>query len=463
MLSALTLMCALALLVAGCGGGDLTSALGMWAWKGGSNSVNANGSYGTLGSFAPGNIPGARSAAASWRDGSGNLWLFGGFGYDGLSASQNLLNDLWQFNGIYWAWMGGSSSGGAAGAYGTPGLPNAANMPGARQHALSWVDGFGNRWLFGGFGIDSKSAQGFLNDLWKYDGANWTWAGGSNVVNVKGVYGTLGAPATANIPGSRQGAAGWVDAAGNRWLFGGYGYDAAGTLGFLNDLWKFDGTNWSWMGGSSVANAKGSYGTMNVAAPANTPGARQLVAYWRDSAGNFILFGGYGSDSAGTGVTGTPGAGGALNDLWKYDTVSRLWTWIGGSSLANSNGVYGKLNLAAPGNIPGARSDAAFCLDSMGNLWLFGGSGYDALSASGYLNDLWRYDGINWTWSSGSSVVNSAGNYGTLGNAAASNVPGARAASTGWCNGKYPWLFGGNGLDGTASRGALNDLWRFQP
>jgi hypothetical protein len=41
------------------------------------------GIYGTLGTAATGNIPGARFGAASWTDNKGNLWLFGGQGFDG--------------------------------------------------------------------------------------------------------------------------------------------------------------------------------------------------------------------------------------------------------------------------------------------------------------------------------------------------------------------------------------------
>jgi hypothetical protein len=31
-----------------------------------------------------------------------------------------------------------------------------------------------------------------------------------------------------------------MDASGNFWLFGGLGMDSTGTLGYLNDLWKFE-------------------------------------------------------------------------------------------------------------------------------------------------------------------------------------------------------------------------------
>jgi N-acetylneuraminic acid mutarotase len=31
-------------------------------------------------------------------------------------------------------------------------------------------------------------------------------------------------------------------------------------------------------------------------------------------------------------------------------------------------------------------------IDASGNLWLFGGNGYDSTGNFGYLNDLWQYD-----------------------------------------------------------------------
>jgi hypothetical protein len=54
-----------------------------------------------------------------------------------------------------------------------------------------------------------------------------------------GVYGTLGTAASPNLPGGRLGAASWIDASGNLWLFGGQGDDSTGAQGYLNDLWKY--------------------------------------------------------------------------------------------------------------------------------------------------------------------------------------------------------------------------------
>ena len=125
------------------------------------------------------------------------------------------------------------------GLYGTQGIASPSNTPGARVLAISWIDAAGNLWLFGGDGFDSIGQLGQLNDLWKYSGGQWTWVGGSNIIGRQGTYGTLATPAQTNIPGSRTQGPGWVDGSGHLWLFGGDGYDGNGTLGYLDDLWRY--------------------------------------------------------------------------------------------------------------------------------------------------------------------------------------------------------------------------------
>ena len=80
-----------------------------------------------------------------------------------------------------------------------------------------------------------------------------------------------------------------------------------------------------------------------------------------------------------------------INALWKFDTVSGLWTWVSGSSLPNQSGSYGTPGVTAPANVPGARQRSISWIDNSNTLWLFGGSGRDSAGAAGYLNDLWRY------------------------------------------------------------------------
>jgi hypothetical protein len=136
------------------------------------NYCHEPGVYGILGQPSAGNIPGSRYEASSWKDNGGNLWLFGGEGFDS-NSDWNYLNDLWEFNPATneWAWMGGSSNisvGSVNGMYGTMGVPSAANVPGIRSLAASWTDNTGNLWLWGGTGIDSSGVYGYENDLWRY-------------------------------------------------------------------------------------------------------------------------------------------------------------------------------------------------------------------------------------------------------------------------------------------------------
>jgi hypothetical protein len=59
------------------------------------------------------------------------------------------------------------------------------------------------------------------------------------VGSVKGVYGTMGVPSAANVPGIRSLAASWTDNSGSLWLWGGTGIDSAGLYGYENDLWRY--------------------------------------------------------------------------------------------------------------------------------------------------------------------------------------------------------------------------------
>ena len=429
----------------------------LWTWVSGSNTYLQKGIYGTKGTAASSNIPGARNSAVSWLDSSGKLWLFGGDGYDS-TGTNGALNDLWKYDPTTneWTWVSGSNTVDQTGIYGTKGTAAPSNLPGARGYAVSWIDSSGNLWLFGGAGFDSAGNRDDLNDLWKYDPTTdeWTWVSGSNTCLQKGIYGTKGTATSSNIPGTRNSAVSWIDSSGKLWLFGGSGFDWIPFRGFLNDLWKYDPiTNeWTWVSGNNIVDQAGSYGTQGIAASSNIPGARRWPISWIDSSGNLWLFG------------GQEWLAGYINDLWKYDPTANEWTWVSGSSTGYQAGIYGTKGTAASSNIPGARVSAVSWLDSSSKLWLFGGSGHDSAADFGILNDLWKYDPITneWTWVSGSNTRNQAGIPGTKGTAASSNIPGARNVLVSWLDssGKL-WLFGGDGYDSAGNQGLLNDLWQY--
>lgn len=443
-----------------------------WIWNGGSNTVNPAGSYGTLGTPAPANIPPGRKNAINWTDATGVQWMFGGLRFDPnfdpnavppVPADPDYLNDLWTYVGNIWTWVGGSSTPNQPGTYGTQGAADAANIPGARSRAVTWTDNVGDQWLFGGLGFDTNGNVGYLNDLWRFDGTNWTWIGGSDVVNDLGTYGTQGVADPNNIPGGRKGSVTWTDNAGNLWLFGGLRFDPnydpnldplPPYEGYMNDLWRFDGTNWTWVGGSNTPNQAGTYGTQGIANAANIPGGREGAVSWVDSTGNQWLFGGWGLDASSD--------WGYLNDLWKFDGAN--WTWVDGSNLANQSGIYGTQGTAEAANIPGGREGVITWTDNTGNQWLLGGAGFDASGNQHYLNDLWKFDGTIWTWVGGSNGIDQLGIYGIQGTADPANIPGGREGSMTWKDSAgNQWLFGGWGLDEVSDEGDLNDLWRYLP
>ncbi len=162
----------LPLLLMGCGGAGSSSAASAqheWVWMGGSNKGMQGAVYGTMGTPAALNTPGARFASASWTDAQGNFWIYGGDGLVSYGIS-GYLNDLWKYSNGQWTWVNGPSTKTfplAPGNYGTLGVAAATNIPSPRANASGWIDKNGNLWLFGGV---SPNAEPFAwyNDLWEY-------------------------------------------------------------------------------------------------------------------------------------------------------------------------------------------------------------------------------------------------------------------------------------------------------
>ena len=309
-----------------------------WTEVGGPTTGNTVGNYGTQG--VAGGFPGGRWAAATTTDATGHVWLFGGQGV-GSGVTIGLLNDLWEFTGGQWTWIGPSNSNvvNQNGSYGTQGTGSGTTAPGGRQAAVLWADASGNIWLFGGFGLDSVGtgnagpppAGAILNDLWEYNitTKQWIWISGSNVANQTGIYGSEAVlpptnPPAGNGPGSRWGSAGWSDSNSNLWLFGGWGYGTNTTnpTGFLDDIWEYQHSSgqWVWWKGISNVNQNTVFATIPIpfadGAPFvnNVVGGRRGAAIWPtpDSQGFIWVFGGEGYDAS----QGNPP--GYLNDLWRY-------------------------------------------------------------------------------------------------------------------------------------------------
>jgi hypothetical protein len=445
--------------------GASAGSTNLWTWMSGSTSAGGRGVYGTQRTAASSNLPGARQGAASWRDTNGNLWLYGGLGVDSV-GNTGYLNDLWRYSPstALWTWMAGTNLANVAGNYGTRTVGTTSTIPGSRSDATTWTDAQGHFWLMGGSGYDSTGiAFGPLNDLWEFDpvAVQWTWqSGASTYLTTAASYGTQGVAAASNVPGGRSMGQSWVDSTGVLWLFGGSGQDATNTLGNLSDVWKFSTISgeWTWVEGSTAAGTAGNYGTKGNGTATTAPGGRSGAATWHDAAGNTWMFGGSGDDSRGT--------AGHLSDLWQLNP-SGIWTWVGGSNLAEAAATYGSLGAPSAANLPGGRIGAAAWIDASGLLAMTGGQGNDSAALAGYLSDVWRYNATSgtWTWTGGSNLANQAGRYGSMGVTASSNLPGGRYDAARWVDSSgHLWQFGGKGYDSAGTVvSELDDLWTLTP
>ncbi len=205
---------------------------------------------------------------------------------------------------------------------------------------------------------------------------------------------------------------------------------------------------WTWINGSSVHGDAGNFGVQGVPGATNEPPALYETCEWTDLNGNFWMYGG--ADER---------LGPAHNDLWEYNPITNMWTWMNGTNTPGDLGNYGVRGVPSTSNRPPCRGwGAESWVDLNGNLWMFGGV---VLGVSGY-NDLWMYNITNniWTWMNGTNTPGDLGNYGTQGVPNITNNPPSRCeAAARWIdNNGDLWLWGG----GTSALGAaLNDLWRY--
>lgn len=422
-----------------------THAQSQWAWIGG-DTISPTASYGTQGVANALNKPAATYEGARWTDLQGNLWIYG----EGHT-------DMWKYNPYanMWTWMGGSQGVIMAPNYGIKGVAAATNSPGARHFCpATWTDHNGDLWLFGGeTNIDNAKRA----DLWRYNIATnmWTWVSGTNMTNSAGNFGIKGVPSISNVPPSRtETAAQWTDAVNNLWIFGGLGVAQLDH----DDLWRYNITSneWTWVSGTSTGNNAGVYGSKGVANATNRPGGRAVYTPWKDLSGNFYLFGGFtnaqysnyndvwkydatanmwtwvnGASTVqqtgnyGTQCTpdtihypyarhenratwtfgdnfivsrGTDIAHGFFNDTWNYNAACNEWTWMHGSTNANTAAVFGVKGIPSVNNTPIADFGNFAFKDTLGRCFYFGGwSGG---------NLLWQFYPDTACWSS-SPCINS--------------------------------------------------------
>ena len=215
---------------------EFNPATNNWLWANGPNTINAS----TITTGSASSIrPGSRMEAVSFTD-DDNAYIIGGQGNDS-NNSLGSLSDLWRYNMTtkLFTLMKGSTLNNQFGVYGTQGIANNLNKPGARVGANAWV--YNKKfYLFGGTGLASSGISGYLNDLWEYKPStnNWTWLKGSFAIESGGAYGIQGVYDPSNIAGARANSSNF--SANNKlYLFGGNGFGSGIGTGYLNDLWEY--------------------------------------------------------------------------------------------------------------------------------------------------------------------------------------------------------------------------------
>lgn len=316
-----------------------------WRHEGGAHDIdlgtNVSAVYGNRGSVSGLTHPGSRFGSFSWTGRDGLLHLFGGTGIwsrviSAATVKGGVRADHWVFdpNSQLWSWQSGQSSGNPFPRFSTPGLsPN--NFPGARSSGVSWVDGNGDFWMFGGVYSDLLSLVVYHNDLWRFVPRlkAWEQVRASSLPS----FGQKGIPSPTNQPPARSDACGWTDPEGNLWLFGGTtdtSIDGGlGTSDCWNDLWKFDiaTRQWTWVSGSSRQSTQS-----QITAPA-TPGSREVPAIWPDpETGDVLLYGGHGVRAEGAEMISPDQP---LSDLWRWTHSTQTWSRIHGNITGPSSAL----------------------------------------------------------------------------------------------------------------------------
>lgn len=262
-----------------------------------------------------------------------------------------------------WTWMNGDPMSFTP-VYGTQGVYAPSNRPSYAPDPGFWNGKDGKFWLFG---------TGNMTDTWSFDPTinQWAWETGTHTGSAS--FGTMGVSSPSNRPPLLYAPVSWTDTIGNLWMFGGY----ESSFGPRNMLWKFNVTTkeWTWIRGSALPWAVGSYGVKGVSSPANDPASRHSSSGWVDVATNTLWLC-LGEFNSGTATF--------FNDVWKYNISTNEWTWMAGESAGSGltpvNDIYNALGAFDLLNTPAGKQSYNALSDNSGN-------GYISL-----YSDFWKYN-----------------------------------------------------------------------
>ncbi|XP_070578735.1 uncharacterized protein [Ptychodera flava] len=412
----------------------------VWTWIGGAKTRNETSVFNgdeTL----PQNeeYPGARAGSAIWSDGKGDVWMFGGEGFDVTEAKNQadpslpffpangdatyLLNSLWKFDALKRTWRAIHKSG------------NYSDIPTARHHATAC--GIRNKFLliYGGLGYNFQA----YSDLWMFDFQDSLW----KRIDF--------AQRNSSFPEARGDPSSWCTGE-ELWIFGGL----RGNSEVLSDFWVLSLTSLTWSQLNVTVDMVERDQTVSIS-------HKSGAATWTVDGKYLYMFGGNVMQNY---QHYRHLAKGLTSDLWQYSTESGLWSFVTGFTETRHPGEYGILGQMSSLNNPGCREHGASWVDNDGNLWLFGGEGTATKTIGFYtlthlLADLWMFDvsaGM-WTWMGGFNTEDPDVFYGIKGKQDVSISPGPRCESVVWYFNYTAYLFGGLGHDHNDNDGWLNDLW----
>ncbi len=297
----------------------------------------------------------------------------------------------------------------------------------------------------------------------------WTWIGGGKVGNAEiADYALVGVEHPDNYPNPSEYCDG-VLLDNSFYFFGGGRNDAGET----NLFWKFNNEtqNWVYVSGIFIEEEDAEeivYG-LNNEDYRNTPRAKIGVQLWTDLEDNIWLFSGFFNHNS----TFNPNFfyEENLNDLWKYNTASKMWSKVMNETFENEP-HFGTQSIESPENQPPLTAFSQTWTTPDGYLWMFGGITVGEDTYKKHINTMWRFNPQTQMWAcmSGSREYFDLGSYGEMGIESSSNYPPSRKNAATWVDDEGNlWFFGGQVATSVHPEGWVlqttntNEVWKYNP
>lgn len=347
------------------------------------------------------------------------------------------------FSQNQWTWMSGYLVSDAVWNYprptpsplsvkGAPWVLGSTVKPSVREHSGGGIANNNEIYVYGGASLEYE----FSSDFWVYDISQQKWAFISDL-GWQVIVDSIGKESPTAHPGGRNRMASSIDKNGNIWFFGGlYNDKNTNEIFTRSDLWRYN-----------PKTKKFTYFDEYAGSDAK-PSDRYRARAWFDDDNNMWMYGG---------AVDTPSGSLSYNDLWKYNTTTKSWTFISGNKNRPyckncPNGLYPTTQgTGGTQYFPRARSDYAYWKDNTGNIWIYGG--YVESHGSDEFGDVWKFNPTTaeWTLISGNDTFN----------------PPKTTTNPGSRNAPYCWVGNDNKLYMSGGQKQywyfLRDTWRINP